>query len=147
MQISLGVYLPSVLGAIAILLLAWFIGYWLADLAAKAIVHANPESRGMMARIALMAILDLAITMGLRAMGVADDIVNLAFGLVLGAIAVVVALAFGPGGRKAAGRIADRWASEHLARKPPPQQARVAWKTAIPGPPSASGTKPPARNR
>ena len=47
--------------------------------------------------------------MGLRAMGIADDIVNLAFGLTLGAIAVAVALAFGLGGRDAAGRLASRW--------------------------------------
>lgn len=108
-------------GADILLGLAIFvIGYWLADLAAKAIVRANPEGSGM-ARIARVAILGLVIAMGLRAMGVADDIVNLAFGLVLGAIAVAVALAFGLGGREAAGRIADRWASEHLSRKPPPQ--------------------------
>lgn len=108
-------------GADILLGLAIFvIGYWLADLAAKAIVRANPESRGM-ARIARVAILGLVIAMGLRAMGVADDIVNLAFGLVLGAIAVAVALAFGLGGREAAGRVADRWASEHLSRKPPQQ--------------------------
>lgn len=108
-------------GADILLGLAIFvIGYWLADLAAKAIVRANPEGRGM-AQIARVAILGLVVAMGLRAMGVADDIVNLAFGLVLGAIAVAIALAFGLGGREAAGRVADRWASEHLSRKPPQQ--------------------------
>ena len=47
--------------------------------------------------------------MGLRAMGIADSIVNLAFGLTLGAIAVAFALAFGLGGREAAGRLMSRW--------------------------------------
>jgi hypothetical protein len=47
--------------------------------------------------------------MGLRAMGIADDIVNLAFGLTLGAIAVAVALSFGLGGREAAGRQMEHW--------------------------------------
>jgi hypothetical protein len=42
--------------------------------------------------------------MGLRQMGIADDIVNLAFGLLLGAIAVAVALAFGLGSREIAAR-------------------------------------------
>jgi hypothetical protein len=55
-------------------------------------------------------------------MGVADDIVNLAFGLVLGAVAVAVALAFGLGGRQAAGQVADRWARQYLERKQPPSQ-------------------------
>lgn len=37
--------------------------------------------------------------MGLQQMGVATDIVNLAFGLLLGAVAVAIAIAFGLGGR------------------------------------------------
>src|SRR3546814_1775723 len=61
-------------------LVIFVVGYWLADLAARAIERANPEGLGM-ARIARVAILGLVVAMGLRAMGVADDIVNLAFGL------------------------------------------------------------------
>jgi hypothetical protein len=99
-------------------LVIFVFGYWLADIAARAIERANPEGRGM-ARIARLAILGLVLAMGLRAMGVADDIVNLAFGLVLGAVAVAVALAFGLGGREAAGQIAGRWASQYLNRRPP----------------------------
>ena len=94
------------------------VGWWLADVAGRAIERANPQSRSL-ARIVRFAILGLVTAMGLRAMGVADDIVNLAFGLVLGAIAVAVALAFGLGGREAAGRIADRWASDYVNRRPP----------------------------
>ncbi|MGQ4661162.1 mechanosensitive ion channel [Lysobacter sp. F6437] len=99
-------------------LVIFVVGYWLADVAGKAIERANPEGRGM-ARIARLAILGLVVAMGLRAMGVADDIVNLAFGLVLGAVAVAVALAFGLGGRDAAGQVAQRWASQYLDRRPP----------------------------
>ena len=93
------------------------IGYWLADLAARAIQRANPDGRAGLARIARVAILGLVLAMGLRAMGIADDIVNLAFGLVLGAVAVATALAFGLGGREAAGRITERWAQEYLERR------------------------------
>ncbi|GAB6196924.1 mechanosensitive ion channel [Lysobacter xanthus] len=94
------------------------VGWWLADVAGRAIERANPDSRSL-ARIVRFAILGLVTAMGLRAMGVADDIVNLAFGLVLGAIAVAVALAFGLGGRDAAGKIANRWADEYTNRRPP----------------------------
>jgi hypothetical protein len=94
------------------------VGWWLADVAGRAIERANPQSRSL-ARIVRFAILGLVTAMGLRAMGVADDIVNLAFGLVLGAIAVAVALAFGLGGRDAAGKIANRWADEYVNRRPP----------------------------
>lgn len=93
------------------------VGYWLADLAARAIQRANPDRSVGLSRIARVAILGLVIAMGLRAMGIADDIVNLAFGLVLGAVAVAVALAFGLGGREAAGRVADRWAKDYVERR------------------------------
>ncbi|KLI99923.1 mechanosensitive ion channel [Luteimonas sp. FCS-9] len=93
------------------------VGYWLADLAARAIQRANPGHAVGLSRIARVAILGLVIAMGLRAMGIADDIVNLAFGLVLGAVAVAVALAFGLGGREAAGKVADRWARAYLDRR------------------------------
>jgi hypothetical protein len=85
------------------------IGFWLANVAYEAIEKASgPASRGL-ARIGRFAILALVIAMGLRAMGIADDIVNLAFGLTLGAIAVAVALSFGLGGREAAGKLMDHW--------------------------------------
>lgn len=57
-----------------------------------------------MASIARFATLGLFLAMGLKYMGLADDIVNLAFGLTLGAVAVAFALSFGLGGREAAGR-------------------------------------------
>ncbi|WP_101926780.1 MULTISPECIES: mechanosensitive ion channel [Luteimonas] len=93
------------------------VGYWLADLAARAIQRANPDGTPGLARIARVAIIGLVLAMGLRAMGIADDIVNLAFGLVLGAVAIAVALAFGLGGRDAAGKVTDRWAKDYLDRR------------------------------
>ena len=51
----------------------------------------------------------IVLAMGLRAMGIADDIVNLAFALTLGAIAVAFALSFGLGGREAAGEQMSYW--------------------------------------
>ncbi len=85
------------------------IGFWLSNLAHGAISRAGSAS---VASIARFAILGLILAMGLRAMGLADDIVNLAFGLTLGAIAVAVALSFGLGGREAAGRQMEHWLSQ-----------------------------------
>jgi len=85
------------------------IGFWLANVAYTAIDRASgPNTKGL-ARIARFAILALVLAMGLRAMGIADDIVNLAFGLTLGAVAVAVALSFGLGGREAAGQLMAHW--------------------------------------
>jgi hypothetical protein len=51
-----------------------------------------------------VSIIVLAGAMALRQMGVANDIINLAFGLLLGAVALAVALAVGLGARDVAGR-------------------------------------------
>ena len=85
------------------------IGFWLATLAYRTILRASGETAVGMANIARYAILGLVIAMGLSAMGIADDIVNLAFLLVFGAVAVAVALSFGLGGREAAGRQMEYW--------------------------------------
>lgn len=53
--------------------------------------------------IVRFAILGIFLAFGLHTMGIAESIVNLAFGLTLGAVAVAFALSFGLGGREAAG--------------------------------------------
>lgn len=85
------------------------IGFWLANVAHDAIDRASGAGTQGLARVGRYAILALVIAMGLRAMGIADDIVNLAFGLTLGAVAVAFALSFGLGGREAAGKLMDHW--------------------------------------
>ena len=95
------------------------IGFWLANLAHDAIDRASGAGTQGLARIGRYAILALVIAMGLRAMGIADDIVNLAFGLTLGAVAVAVALSFGLGGREAAGKLMDHWLSKFRREDPP----------------------------
>ena len=114
------------------------IGFMLANLASAAIVRANSGNL-MLARVARLAILGIVLAMGLRAMGIADDIVNLAFGLTLGAVAVAVALAFGLGGREAAGRLASRWADRLCKDKPadlPPATGAVPPTPGNPLPPT-----------
>lgn len=56
------------------------------------------------ATLASVAILFLTIAMALRQLGLAQDIINIAFGLMLGAVAVGTALAIGLGSKDIAGR-------------------------------------------
>jgi hypothetical protein len=88
------------------------IGFWLANLAYNAIDRASGKKSSGLANIARIAIIGLVVAMGLRAMGIADDIVNMAFGLTLGSVAIAVALAFGLGGREAAGKQLEHWFSK-----------------------------------
>lgn len=69
------------------------------------------------ANIARIAILGLVLAMGLKAMGLADQIVTMAFGFTLGAVAIAVAIAFGFGGRDAAKTISDNWAKNITENK------------------------------
>jgi hypothetical protein len=87
------------------------IGFWLANLAYRAIARASGEDSSGLASIARIAILGVVIAMGLRAMGIANEIVQLAFALSFGAVAVAVALSFGLGGREAAGKLMEHWLS------------------------------------
>lgn len=81
------------------------IGFWLANLVANIVQRGEYQSSLWLASLVRVLIMGLVLAMGLKAMGIADSIVNLAFGLTLGAVAVAFALAFGLGGRQPAERI------------------------------------------
>jgi len=85
------------------------VGLYLANLAFSLISSPGNRQARTLAQAARIAIIALVGAMALQQMGVATDIVNLAFGLLLGAIAVAIALAFGLGGRDVAGQQIREW--------------------------------------
>ncbi|GJM60481.1 mechanosensitive ion channel [Persicobacter diffluens] len=91
------------------------IGSWMASLAYK--VLSKNQENAFLAAIARAGIIGLFVAISLRQMGIADEIVNLAFGLTLGAIAVAFALSFGLGGREAAGKQMEHWLSKFRKEK------------------------------
>ena len=101
--------LLALAGRILLGLVIFLVGLFLARLAAEAIRGSGVNQPNLLAMTAQGAILVLTGAMALRQMGVANEIINLAFGLLLGAIAVAAALAFGLGGREVAGRQLQRW--------------------------------------
>lgn len=100
-----------ILGAVIL-----FIGFWLANIIAG-VVERSEQGSQFLANIVRVLIMGLVLAMGLKAMGIADSIVNLAFGLTLGAVAVAFALSFGLGGQEAAARflrkMQDKMDREH----------------------------------
>jgi hypothetical protein len=92
-------------GQIVFGLIIFAIGLYLANLAAKAITETKMANSGLFSGVAHAAILVLTGSMALRQMGIANDIINLAFALLLGAVAVAMAIAFGFGGRETASEI------------------------------------------
>jgi uncharacterized protein YejL (UPF0352 family) len=86
-------------------LVVFAIGLFLANLAYNIITTSSSNRQAqVLAQIARVAIIVFVSALALQQIGIAQDIVNLAFGLLLGAIAVASAIAFGLGSRDIAGQ-------------------------------------------
>lgn len=90
-------------------LIVFAIGLYLANLAFNLITSSGTRQAKFLGQAARIAIVALVSAMALQQMGIASDIVNLAFGLLLGAIAVAIALAFGLGARDIAAVQLREW--------------------------------------
>jgi hypothetical protein len=88
------------------------LGILLANILAAASVREGKPSSEIISTFVRWGVIALATAVGLRFMGLANDIIVLAFGLILGAVAVAVAIAFGVGGREAARKLLARWSGE-----------------------------------
>jgi hypothetical protein len=132
--------LLALAGRILLGLVIFLVGLYLARLAAEAIRSSGVDQPNLLALAAQAAILVLTGAMALRQMGVANEIINLAFGLLLGAIAVAAALAFGLGGREVAGRELQGWVQAAHSGEAEQRAAQLQEET--PPPPMAPRTAP-----
>jgi hypothetical protein len=96
-------------GNVLVGLLVLAIGLYLANMADRLIRNTGSSQANVLAPAARIAIIVFSAALALRQMGLGEDIVNLAFGLLLGAVAVAAAIAFGLGGREVAADALDRW--------------------------------------
>ncbi len=85
------------------------VGLYLGNLAYRAIPRGEGGWGSLYANAARAAIVALATAMGLQQMAVGEQIVMIAFGVVLGSFAIATALAFGLGGREPARKMLDEW--------------------------------------
>lgn len=115
-------------------------GIFLARIIANLVGSGTGEG-GYAQTIVRYAIIALFTAIGLTFMGLANEIVILAFGLILGSAAVATALAFGLGGRDAAARFLDRYADRlpPPGSVPPPRPRRLEGTT----PPRSDDSQPP----
>jgi hypothetical protein len=110
-------WLPTALGALLILLIGWLLSHFLAQGVLIAAVNAGlPEAR-LVARGVRWGLLLFAVAMAITHLGLAKEIVLLAFGLTFGGLVLAAALAFGLGGRHLAREILER----RLRREREPQ--------------------------
>jgi hypothetical protein len=100
------------------------VGLFLARILANLVGSSTGES-SYAETIVKYAIIALFTAIGLTFMGLADQIVMMAFGLILGSAAVATALAFGLGGRDWAARQLEDWSNSGRPSSPPPPPARI----------------------
>lgn len=100
-------------------------GAVIARIVSKLVGTAGTE--GWLPAVLKWSIIALAVAMGLRFMGLANEIVIIAFASIIGSAAVAFALAFGLGGRPTAHKLLDRWTSANKPPAPPrkPKPASV----------------------
>ena len=99
----------KIFGQILSGLLVFAVGLYLANLAFNVVTSSGSAQSRILGHTARVSIIALISAMALRQIGVGTDIVNLAFGLLLGAVAVAIAIAFGVGGRDVAAEQVREW--------------------------------------
>ena len=95
----------------------------------------NSGTEGWLPAILKWSIISLAVAMGLRFMGLANEIVIIAFASIIGSAAVACALAFGLGGRPTAHKLLEQWTEGKAPKAPRAPKA--------PSAPNADDLQPP----
>jgi hypothetical protein len=100
-------YIPSVIAAVVIVLIGIVLGEFVDGLimASAGGIHGGPT----LARVGRGGVIVLAIVMALQELGVASEIVTVAFAIVFGAVALAFALSFGLGNRELAAEVTREW--------------------------------------
>jgi hypothetical protein len=108
-------YIPSVIGAIVIIIVGIVLGSFVSGLILAS--AGGIEGGTTLARVGRGGVIILAIFMALQEIGIAGDIVTVAFGILFGAIALALALAFGLGNRELAGEVTRQWYEKYKAER------------------------------
>jgi hypothetical protein len=96
-------------GHVIVGLIIFGIGLFLANVAARAVQSAGTQKAALLSVVARLSFIVLAAAIALREMELANEIIVIAFGLALGAVAVAAAIAFGIGGRDIAAQQLRKW--------------------------------------
>ncbi len=113
---DLGARFMIFVGDVLLGVIIFALGLFLANLVSN-LIKGKIGYSNLIAILARTAILVFAGAMALNRMGLANDIINMAFGLLFGAVAVALAIAFGIGGRDIATRKLQEWEESFKEKK------------------------------
>jgi hypothetical protein len=104
--VSLNVFI-AFFWRVVLAVIIFAIGLYFANLAYKTVVSSGVNQSNFIGRLAQIAIIVFAAAIALRQVGIANEIISLAFGITLGAIALAAAISLGLGTTKISEREVD----------------------------------------
>jgi hypothetical protein len=110
---SLFAYIPKVIAALLVLVVAMFLASFVSGIVRTAAGNANLPRPELIAGISRWAIIIFAVTIAMEQLGIAPLLVGTAFNIILGGVVLALALAFGLGGRDAAARYIEESQHKH----------------------------------
>jgi len=110
-------FLPKVMFAVVILVFGAYFARFVGSALTKYLHENRVGEAGLIGRLALYAIMVFVIMIALDQMGL-GDIIRQAFLIIIAAIALGLALAFGLGGQKRAADLIERWSRQTNDKEP-----------------------------
>jgi hypothetical protein len=101
---SLFAYVPKVIAALLVLMVAMFLASFVSGIVRTAAGNANLPKPEIFAGISRWAIIIFAVTIALEQLGIAPLLVTATFNIILGGVVLALALAFGLGGKDTAAK-------------------------------------------
>ena len=134
-------FLPNVLVALVIVILGGLAAQALSRVVRGATAEAGLGNPDVLARIASIAVWVFAILIAINQLGIATNLVNIAFMGFIGALSLALGLAFGLGGRDTAGKIVETWSRKGQEAAPKISRAAGAGTSqASPPPPTTTSS-------
>jgi MFS family permease len=124
-------WLPNLVVALVILVIAGLAANALANLIRGATAEAGLGNPDLLATVARVAVWGFAIIIAVNQIGVAATLVNTLFMGLVGALALALGLAFGLGGRETAGQVVARWYQQGQQAAPKLAQAAESAKQEV----------------
>ena len=110
---SLFAYVPNVIAALLVLVVAMFLASFVSGIVRTAAGNANLPKPEIFAGISRWAIIIFAATIALEQLGIAPLLVTTTFNIILGGVCLALAIAFGLGGKDAAARYLEELKKRH----------------------------------
>ncbi len=114
---SLFAYVPNVIAALLVLVVAMFLANFVSGIVRTAAGNANVPKPEILAGVSRWAIIIFAVTIALEQLGIAPLLVSATFNIILGGIVLALALAFGLGGKDAAANYLEGLKQKRSERK------------------------------